>query len=339
MIISKTPFRISFFGGGTDFPDFYKEYGGKVLSTTIDKYAYVNVRNLPHFFEYKNEIIYSKIEQVKDIDSINHPMVKNTLSFMGMNNIKVTYDADLPARSGLGTSSSFAVGLINSLNNLSETVYDLDSYAYRKKIADSAILVERVLCKEAGGIQDQIAAAFGGLNIINMGKNINASEEVLYNYEVEKVNIDKDTKDNLSNNLLLFFTGIKRDSFKVQNDTVKNINKKYENLLEMNRLVDVAKNHLRKNELNEFGKLLDYAWQLKKSLSDSISLNIVDEIYDVGMSAGALGGKLLGAGGGGFILFYVEDKNKNNVRESLKNLMEVEFNFEDGGSKIIFDNE
>ena len=339
MIISKTPFRISFFGGGTDFPDFYKEYGGKVLSTTIDKYAYVNVRNLPHFFEYKNEIIYSKIEQVKDIDSINHPMVKNTLSFMGMNNIKVTYDADLPARSGLGTSSSFAVGLINSLNNLSETVYDLDSYAYRKKIADSAILVERVLCKEAGGIQDQIAAAFGGLNIINMGKNINASEEVLYNYEVEKVNIDKDTKDNLSNNLLLFFTGIKRDSFKVQNDTVKNINKKYENLLEMNRLVDVAKNHLRKNELDEFGKLLDYAWQLKKSLSDSISLNIVDEIYDVGMSAGALGGKLLGAGGGGFILFYVEDKNKNNVRESLKNLMEVEFNFEDGGSKIIFDNE
>ena len=266
MIISKTPFRISFFGGGTDFPDFYKEYGGKVLSTTIDKYAYVNVRNLPHFFEYKNEIIYSKIEQVKDIDSINHPMVKNTLSFMGMNNIKVTYDADLPARSGLGTSSSFAVGLINSLNNLSETVYDLDSYAYRKKIADSAILVERVLCKEAGGIQDQIAAAFGGLNIINMGKNINASEEVLYNYEVEKVNIDKDTKDNLSNNLLLFFTGIKRDSFKVQNDTVKNINKKYENLLEMNILVDVAKNHLRKNELNEFGKLLDYAWQLKNHL-------------------------------------------------------------------------
>lgn len=339
MIISKTPFRISFFGGGTDFPDFYREYGGKVLSTTIDKYAYVNVRLLPHFFEYKNEIIYSKIEQVKDIDSINHPMVKNTLSYMGVDNVKVTYDADLPARSGLGTSSSFAVGLINSLNNLSENKYNLDSYEYRKKIADSAIYVERVLCKEAGGIQDQIAASFGGLNIINMGKNVNASDDALYNYEVEKVDIDKDTKENLSNNLLLFFTGIKRDSFKVQNDTVKNINKKYENLLEMNRLVDVAKNHIRKNELNEFGKLLDYAWQLKKSLSDSISLKIVDEIYDTGISAGALGGKLLGAGGGGFILFYVEDKYKNNVRDALKNLMEVEFNFEEGGSKIIFDNE
>lgn len=339
MIISKTPFRISFFGGGTDFPDFYKEYGGKVLSTTIDKYAYVNVRNLPHFFEYKNEIIYSKIEQVKNIDNINHPMVKNTLKHMGVDNIKITYDADLPARSGLGTSSSFAVGLINSLNNLSENKYNLDSYEYRKKIADSAIYVERVLCNEAGGIQDQIAAAFGGLNIINMGKNINVSDDALYNYEVEKVNVDNDTKENLSNNLLLFFTGIKRDSFKVQNDTVKNINNKYENLLEMNRLVDVAKNHLRKNELNEFGKLLDYAWQLKKSLSDSISLNIVDEIYEAGMSAGALGGKLLGAGGGGFILFYVEDKYKNNVRDSLKNLMEVEFDFEDGGSKIIFDNE
>ena len=338
MIISKTPFRISFFGGGTDFPEFYKEHGGKVLSTTIDKYAYVNVRKLPHFFEYKNEIIYSKIEQVKEIDNINHPMVKNTLKHMGVDNIKVTYDADLPARSGLGTSSSFAVGLINSLNNLSENKYNLDSYEYRKKIADSAIYVERVLCSEAGGIQDQIAASFGGLNIINMGKNVNSSDEALYNYEVEKVNIDTDTKENLSNNLLLFFTGIKRDSFKVQNDTVKNINKKYENLLEMNRLVDVAKNHLRKNELNEFGKLLDYAWQLKKSLSDSISLNIVDEIYDAGMSAGALGGKLLGAGGGGFILFYVEDKYKNNVRDALKKLMEVEFNFEEGGSKIIFDN-
>ena len=341
MIISKTPFRISFFGGGTDFPPFYKEHGGKVLSTTIDKYAYVNVRLLPHFFNYKNEIIYSKIEQVKDVPSINHPMVRNALIHTNLNNIKVVYDADLPARSGLGTSSSFAVGLVNALYNIGENKYDLDSYEYRKKISDDAIIVERELCKEAGGIQDQIAASFGGLNIINMGASLKnrVSDNDLLNYEVIKADIDENIKNDLSNNLLLFFTGIKRDSFKVQNDTVKNIDKKQDNLIEMNKLVDIAYNHLKKNELNEFGKLLDYTWKLKKSLSSSISLDVVDEIYDVGMSAGALGGKLLGAGGGGFLLFYVEDKYKNKVRESLKDLMEVEFSFEDGGSKIIFDNE
>ena len=179
MIISKTPFRISFFGGGTDFPEFFNEYGGKVISTSIDKYCYVNVRFLPEFFEYKDEIIYSKVEQVKDIDEINHPMVKNCLKLLDIKNIKVYYDADLPARTGLGTSSSFAVGLLNCLLRLKndEIFRNLNNndglHKYKTKLADLAIHVERVMCNESGGIQDQIAASFGNLNLINMGKEYN----------------------------------------------------------------------------------------------------------------------------------------------------------------------
>ena len=354
MVIAKTPFRISFFGGGTDFPDYFEEYGGKVLSTTIDKYCYVNIRHLPHFFDYKNEIIYSKIEQVKNVSDIEHPMVKNILKLFNIENLKVTYDADLPARTGLGTSSSFAVGLINAIckykkiydvkfkNNLSDNVYDI-----KKNIADLAIYVERVMCNEAGGVQDQIAASFGGLSIINLKKqtkksfyNIDIMNFNGYEYEVEKLNIGKEKIKRLSNNLLLYFTGIARNSFEVQKETEKVIKKNNDNLKIMNGLVDKAYDILIKSDnYIEFGKLLDYTWELKRGLSKGISNDYIDDIYMKAKKAGAIGGKLLGAGGGGFLLFYVEDEKKANVENALKDFMKVPFNFEEDGTKIIFDNE
>ena len=336
MIISKTPFRISFFGGGTDFPDFFNEYGGKVLSTTIDKYCYVNVRPLPEFFEYKDEIIYSKIEQVKDIEEINHPMVKNCLKLMDVKNIKVYYDADLPARTGLGTSSSFAVGLLNSLLRLKND--EIFRYIntkeglvkYKSKLADSAIHVERVMCKEAGGIQDQIAAAFGNLNIINFGKEYNNG------YNVKNVNLSYDEKSKFNENLIMFFTGISRNSFEIQSTTQSQLGSNVNRLLEMNKLVDEAYDFLLSKDFDEFGKLLDYTWKLKRELNNKISNNYIDEIYDAAMSVGAYGGKLLGAGGGGFMLFYIRKEFQDKLRGRLKNLLEIPFKFDEEGSKVIY---
>ena len=203
MIISKTPFRISFFGGGTDFPEFYNEYGGKVISTTMDKFCYVSVRHLPQFFDYKDEIIYSRVEQIKSIEEINHPMVRNTLKLYNIDNIKVYYDADLPARTGLGTSSSFAVGLANCLLrfNNDPIFKDINSangiYKYKERLANDAIHIERVMCNEAGGIQDQIAASFGNLNYIQFGKEYNSG------YNVKAIDIDYEDKRVFNNNLML----------------------------------------------------------------------------------------------------------------------------------------
>lgn len=336
MIISKTPFRISFFGGGTDFPDFFNEYGGKIISTSIDKYCYVNVRYLPEFFEYKDEVIYSKVEQVKDIDEINHPMVKNCLKLMDINNIKVYYDADLPARTGLGTSSSFAVGLLNSLLRLKndDIFRSLNTseglYKYKAKLSDMAIHVERVMCNEAGGIQDQIAAAFGNLNLINMGKEYNNG------YNVKNITLSYDEKSKFNENLMMFFTGISRNSFEIQNKTQTQISNNISKLLEMNKLVDEAYNYLTNKDFDEFGKLLDYTWQLKRGLNNSISNNFIDEIYNDAKSVGALGGKLLGAGGGGFMLFYIRKEYQDKLRGKLKNLLEIPFKFDEDGSKIIY---
>lgn len=336
MIISKTPFRISFFGGGTDFPDFFNEYGGKVLSTTIDKYCYVSVRPLPEFFDYKNEIIYSKIEQIKNIDDINHPMVRNCLKLLNIHNIKVYYDADLPARTGLGTSSSFAVGLLNCLYRLNnDDIFKVINteqgmYKYKAKLANSAIHVERNMCNEAGGIQDQIAASFGDLSYIQMGKEFNDS------YVVKKVPLSLERKNELCENFMLFFTGISRNSFEVQKETQKNLQTNTNRLLEMNKLVDEAYTYLSNAEFDEFGKLLDYTWQLKRSLNNNISNNMIDEIYLQAKNTGALGGKLLGAGGGGFMLFYIKKENHDKLRGALKNLLEIPFKFDMDGSKIIY---
>lgn len=336
MIISKTPFRVSFFGGGTDFPSFFNEYGGKVISTTIDKYCYVNVRPLPEFFEYKNEIIYSKVEQVKDIDEIDHPMVKNCLKLMETKNIKVYYDADLPARTGLGTSSSFAVGLLNCLLRLKndEIFRNLNNedslYKYKAKLADFAIHVEREMCQESGGIQDQIAASFGNLNMIYMGKEFKSG------YNVKNIQLSYDEKSKFNENLMMFFTGISRNSFEIQKTTQKQLGTNVNKLLEMNKLVDEAYQFLLNKDFDEFGKLLDYTWQLKRGLNNNISNNFIDDIYNDAKSVGALGGKLLGAGGGGFMLFYIKKEYQDKLRGKLKNLLEIPFKFDEDGTKIIY---
>ena len=336
MIISKTPFRISFFGGGTDFPDFYNEYGGKVISTTIDKYCYVNVRPLPEFFEYNDEIIYSKIEQVKNIDEINHPMVRNCLKLTNLKNIKVYYDADLPARTGLGTSSSFAVGLLNSLHRLKnddifrEINTNDGMIKYKTKLANDAIYVERVMCKEAGGIQDQVAASFGDLNLISFGKEYNSG------YNVKKIELSFADKAEFNENLIMFFTGISRNSFEIQTKTQGQLGSNVNRLLEMNKLVDESYEYLMSKSFDDFGKLLDYTWELKRGLNSNISNNYIDEIYSVAKDVGAYGGKLLGAGGGGFMLFYIKKELQDKLRGRLKNLLEIPFKFDEEGSKIIY---
>ena len=340
MIISKTPFRISFFGGGTDFPDHFIENGGSVLSTSIDKYCYVSIRELPPFFDYNDEIVYSKIEQVKDIDEINHPMVKNILKYLSVNNIKVSYDADLPARTGLGTSSSFAVSLINAISKYKK--FDFD----KRVLADLAIYVERELCKEDGGIQDQIAASFGGFNIIKFNKahpkskkiNDKISEYTYYDYDVENVSIDKNILSKLNDNLLLYFTGISRNSFEVQKSTQKSIKTNVSNLNNLNDMVETAVKILNTGNIDDFGRLLNEAWLIKKSLSSSISTNYIDEIYDKAMNSGALGGKILGAGGGGFILFYVPREIQDSFKNKMSDLMNVPFRFENDGTNIIYEN-
>lgn len=338
MIISKTPFRISFFGGGTDFPEFFNEYGGKVISTAIDKFCYVNVRHLPEFFEYKDEIIYSRVEQIKNIEEINHPMVRNALKLYDIENIKVYYDADLPARTGLGTSSSFAVGLVNCLLKLknSDIFKDINTenglYKYKEKLANDAIYIERTMCQEAGGIQDQVAASYGNLNLISFGKEYNSG------YNVKKINLDYDAKRAFNNNLMMFFTGISRNSFEIQSDTKNNISININKLLEMNKLVDEAYSYIIKNDFDEFGKLLDYTWKLKRGLNKGISNSFIDEMYDAAISVGALGGKLLGAGGGGFMLFYIRRELQDKLRGKLKNLLEIPFSFDEGGTQIIYRN-
>lgn len=321
MIITKTPFRMSFFGGGTDFSGFYNEYGGAVISTTFDKYCYINVRHLPRFFDYSTELSYSRIERVNDIESIEHPAIREAMKFLDMHEIRLTYEADLPARSGLGTSSSFAVGMLNAFYGLK------GKYADKKKLADEAIYLERILCKESGGIQDQIAASFGGLNRIDFSAE---------GYTVNPIIIPAERKKQLNDNLMLFFTGFSRfssDISKVQEGSMK---EKTMQLLEMLSLVDDAEKVLTsKGDLNEFGKLLDYTWKLKRGITNKISNDSIDALYTKAIETGAIGGKLLGAGGGGFLLFYVEPDKRNSVREAMKDLLYVPFEFENSGTKVI----
>lgn len=321
MIITQTPFRMSFFGGGTDFPEFYKENGGAVLSTSFDKYCYVNVRHLPRFFDYSTELSYSKTERVTRVDDIEHPAIREAMKYLDMHEIRLTYEADLPARSGLGTSSSFAVGMLNAFYALK------GKYADKRKLADDAIYLERVLCKESGGVQDQIAASYGGLNKISF----NAEE-----YSVNPVIISIDRKKWLNQNLMLFFTGFSRFSSDIQDATQKNLKNKKGQLLEMLQLVDEAEELLTsKADLSEFGKMLDYTWQLKRGITSHVSTNSIDALYGKAIKAGAIGGKLLGAGGGGFLLFYVEPDKQEIVKEALQGLLYVPFEFENSGTRVI----
>lgn len=323
MIITQTPFRMSFFGGGTDFSGFYNEHGGAVLSTTFDKYAYVTVRHLPPFFDYRTHLTYSKEEKVNSIEEIKHPAIRNAMQWLDMHKIRMTYEADLPARSGLGTSSSFAVGML-------EAFYALKGkYADKRKLADDAIYLERTLCAEAGGIQDQIAASFGGFNRIDFSRD---------GYTVRPVIMNRERKEELNSQLMLFFTGFSRFSSDIQKGTEKSMKDKTSQLIEMYHLVDEAEKILTdKNiSLNDFGKLLDYTWKLKRGISGGISTDSIDEQYAKAMNAGALGGKLLGAGGGGFLLFYVPLEKQADVKNALKDQMCVPFKFENDGTKIIY---
>ncbi len=323
MIITKTPFRMSFFGGGTDMKEFYETYGGSVISTTFDKYVYVTVRHLPRFFTYKNQVTYSKIERTRSADQIEHPMVRNAMKLLDMQELIINYDADLPARTGLGSSSSFAVGLLNAFYCLK------GKYADKRRLADDAIYVERVMCDEAGGLQDQIAASFGGFNRINFSSE---------GYEVKPVIISPERKQKLNDNLMFFFTGFTRLSSEIQKDTKKNTGKNIDTLLKMKEQVDIAEQFLvsKDRDLDDFGRLLNESWRLKRSTGNKVSTEAIDEIYQKAMDAGALGGKLLGAGGGGFIVFYVPENRQADVKKALNNLLYVPFRFENTGTEVIY---
>lgn len=304
-------------------PDFFKEHGGAVISTTFDKYCYVNVRHLPRFFNYTTELSYSKTERVTQVEDIQHPAIRNAMKFLDMHELRLTYEADLPARSGLGTSSSFAVGMLNSFYALK------GKYADKKKLADEAIYLERTLCNEAGGWQDQIAAAYGGFNRINFNSD---------GYEVLPIIIDIERKKQLNERLMMFFTGFTRFSSDVQKTNNITAKDKVNQLKEMLSLVDDAEKILTdKNcSLDDFGYLLDHTWKLKRQTGSCISTNSIDALYDKGIKAGALGGKLLGAGGGGFLTFYVQPEKQEAVKNAMSDLMYIPFEFENDGTRVIY---
>ena len=322
MIITKTPFRMSFFGGGTDMPTFFNENGGSVISTTFDKYCYVNVRHLPRFFNYSTELSYSTIERVTDVENIEHPAIRNAMKMLDMHEIRLTYEADLPARSGLGTSSTFAVGMLNAFYALK------GKYADKRKLADEAIYLERELCREVGGWQDQIAASFGGFNRINFSGN---------DYEVLPIIISPERKKRLNDNLLMYFTGFTRFSSEMQKVNNITADEKMQQLRQMLALVDDAEKVLtnKKADLDDFGRLLDLTWKLKRQTGSKISTGSIDALYQQAVDAGALGGKLLGAGGGGFLVFYVQPEKRKAVKAAMSGLMRVPFEFENGGTRVI----
>jgi D-glycero-alpha-D-manno-heptose-7-phosphate kinase len=283
----------------------------------------VNVRHLPRFFDYSTELSYAKIERVTDVEDIQHPAVRNAMKMLDMHEIRLTYEADLPARSGLGTSSSFAVGMLNAFYALK------GKYADKKRLADEAIYLERVLCNEAGGWQDQIAAAFGGMNRIDFNKD--------GTYDVKPIIIHPDRKKQLNDNLLMFFTGFTRFSSDLQKANQAGYDEKVKQLQQMYALVDDAERVLEDKhaDLDDFGRLLDTTWRLKRQTGGAITTNSIDTLYEKGIAAGALGGKLLGAGGGGFLVFYVQPEKQNAVKEAMKDLLYVPFQFEDGGTRVI----
>ncbi len=324
MIITKTPFRMSFFGGGTDMPEFFNEYGGSVISTTFDKYCYVTVRHLPPFFDYTTELVYSKIERLNKLDDMVHPMVRNTMKYLNMHELRINYESDLPARSGLGTSSAFCVGLLNAFYTLKK------KNPTKEQLAKDSIYIERELCKESGGWQDQIAAAYGGFNRIDFKNN---------EFSVRPLNISQERKELLNNRLLLFFTGFTRFSSDVQKtNSPQTKEEKITILKNMLSLVDKAEDILVNDDrdLDDLGRLLNDTWNLKRKTGKTVSNNAIDEYYDKAIEAGALGGKLLGAGAGGFLVFYVKEENQEKVKFALNNLLHVPFKFENEGSSVVY---
>lgn len=324
MLIVRTPFRISFFGGGTDYPVWYRENGGAVLGTTIDKYCYITCRYLPPFFEHKHRIVYSLAELVQDIDEIRHPSVRETLRFMGITEgVEIHHDGDLPARTGLGSSSAFTVGLLHALYALKGIM------PTKMQLARDAIYVEQELIKENVGSQDQTLAAFGGLKHVFF----NGEHDV----QVEPVVMKPGRLESLQSHLMLFFTGFSRTASQIAEEQIKETPKKKNELSEMHRMVDAAIDILNgDDDIYKFGELLHQGWQLKRSLSSKISTPYIDYLYDTAIGHGATGGKILGAGGAGFILFFVKPELQQKVKENLSGLLHVPFRFENSGSQIIF---
>ena len=324
MIITRTPFRISLFGGGTDYPGWYREHGGAVLSTTIDKYCYINARYLPPFFEHQFRVVYSRIESTNRIEEIEHPSVRATLNFMNFQRgVEIHHDGDLPARSGMGSSSSFTVGLLNALHALQGHM------ATKEQLANESIMVEQDLLKENVGSQDQVNAAYGGFNHITF----HTSGEI----SVRPVIIPPDRQDELTSHLMLFYTGIKRTADKVAGEYVASLEAKRRQLRILRDMVEEGLSILcGRGPIKEFGELLHEGWLAKQSISDKISNAAIAKAYNAARDAGAIGGKITGAGGGGFMLLFVPPQDQPAVREKLSNLLHVPFQFEKSGSQVIF---
>jgi len=321
MIITKTPYRISFFGGGSDYPIWYKKFGGSVLSTTIDKYIYISCRELPPFFDHKYRIVWSKIENVKTIDEIKHLTVRKLIKYNKIKSgLEIHYDGDLPARSGMGSSSSFSVGLMRALNNYQHKNIKGISLAYK------TILFEQKIMKETVGSQDQVAASVGGFNRIDFLKN-------------EKIIVKKVLSNNLkrlNSNLLLLYTGIQRNANAVASNYVHKLsNEKEKNVRKIISNVELGEKMIKSGNINDFGKLLHHAWMEKKELSKSISNHKIDELYKSSIQNGALGGKLLGAGGGGFLLVYINKEKQKNFLSKIKNITNIPFKFSNKGCDVI----
>lgn len=324
MIISRTPFRVSLFGGGTDYPEWFEKHGGSVLGFAIDKYCYISVRHLPPFFDHKHRIVYSKVENVKSIDEIAHPAVKAVLGEHKITTgLEIHHDGDLPARSGLGSSSSFTVGLCNAL-----AAYD-GKLSSKRALANEAIRIEHDVINEQVGCQDQVWAAYGGLNRINF---LSSST-----FDVQPSMITRDRCTDLEEHLLLVFTGVSRLAPAMAEKLIANLDAREQQLKTMMAMVDEAEAILHDYDcpITKIGELLNESWQLKRELADGVSSQLVDDIYEAAMAAGASGGKLLGAGGGGFMIFIVEPSKRTKVLKALKDLVAVKIKIDNAGSKIV----
>jgi D-glycero-alpha-D-manno-heptose-7-phosphate kinase len=324
MIISRTPYRISFFGGGTDYPAWFRKHGGAVLSSTIDKYCYLTCRYLPPFFEHRIRLVYSRIENCQLLDEIQHPSVREVLRHLEVDRgVEIHHDGDLPARSGMGSSSSFTVGLLHAMYALKGLMPN------KHKLAMESIHIEQDLLHETVGSQDQVSAAYGGINHISFLSNGEIA--------VRPVTISRERVRELNSHLMLLFTGIKRTASNVADSYVEGIEARRRQLRIMKDLVEEGISILSSNQdIASFGELMHEAWHAKRSLSSEVSNNRIDEIYDRALSSGATGGKLTGAGGGGFLLLFAPPALHQKIRDSLRNLIHVPFKFEFSGSQIIF---
>jgi D-glycero-alpha-D-manno-heptose-7-phosphate kinase len=326
MIISKTPYRISFFGGGSDYPDWYLKNGGEVISSTIDKYVYISLRNLPKFFPHNYRVSYSIVEETKNIHEIKHKVVREMLKkFKLKKGLEIHYDGDLPSKSGMGSSSAFIVGLLHNINVFSNTKIN------KKILAVKSLNFEQKVLKELVGSQDQIACSYGGFNSIQFLKN--------GNFKIKNYNHKKKFLDKLNNNLFLIYTGQQRNSQNIVKNFIDDLNKKKESqIYKIIDYVEIAKKYLLDNSHEEFCEMIADSWNIKKSIHKSISNKRLDDLYDYSINCGAEGGKLLGAGGGGFFLFYVKDGKKKKFLKKMKNNQIISYNFEKSGSQLIYSN-